>query len=411
MKALTKQSFFLFLWATSSISYGQMENYAYKRELSGMTDQWHKIILPNSIFEEVNQDLSDLRIFGLTENKDTIEAPYLLHSTSEKITDKDVPFKLINTTHNDKGYYFTFEISTEVPINQIKLQFKQENFDWKVKLDGSQDQKEWFTVVENYRILSIKNNTTNFQFTKLTFPSTKYQYYRLFIKSEKKPELDFAHISEQTITEDQLRNYAIKNFNTEENKQLKRTEIDIELERPLRVNQLIIDISDKFDYYRPITIKYLSDSIKTELGWMYNYSLLASGTLNSLEDNSFKFTSKTIQKLKIVIDNQNNQPLSINGFQISGPIYELLARFTGVATYYLVYGNKNAESPQYDIERFSDKIPTAITTIELGNEQTIEKKAEPISHPLFENKIWLWIIMTVIILVLGLFSLKMIRKN
>ena len=44
---------------------------------------------------------------------------------------------------------------------QIKLSFKQENFDWKVKLEGSNDNKVWFTVVTDYRILAIKNSNTD----------------------------------------------------------------------------------------------------------------------------------------------------------------------------------------------------------------------------------------------------------
>ena len=401
----------LLLFAVCSFSYGQMNKYNYKRELQGISDQWHTIILPNEIFGKISQDFTDIRIFGLTEDKDTIEAPYLLRISTEKISSKDVAFNTLNASHNDKGYYFTFEIPTKESINQIKLDFTQDNFDWRVTLEGSQDQNNWFTVVEKYRILSIKNDLTDFQFTKVVFPSSKYRFFRLLIDSQEKPELSVARITKNEITDGTFRNYRIKKINAKDNKQTKQTEIDVELQLPVRVSQIHIGVSDTFDYYRSMTIKYLADSFKTEQGWKYNYSTLTTGTLNSIEKNEFQFSSRTVQKLKIFIYNHDNPPLTIDTIQVKGYIHELVTRLTDQATYYLTYGNKRAVRPHYDIDRFTDNIPETLAPLKLGNELTIEKKEKPVAGPLFKNKTWLWTIMTIIILLLGWFTIKMIRKK
>jgi hypothetical protein len=166
-----------------------------------------------------------------------------------------------------------------------------------------------------------------------------------------------------------------------------------------------------YDYYRPVTIKYLTDSIKTEKGWIYNYRTLTSGVLNSISKNELKATSRVIKKLKIIIHNQDNQPLDINNIQVKGYTHELIARFTEPATYFLTYGNKNARRPTYDIQKFKEKIPTALTTLEVGNQTIIQKADATTTSPLFENKIWLWGIMGLLILVLGGFSLKMIKQK
>lgn len=387
-----------------------MAEYQYKRELKGVAEQWHKIILPNEVFGKTSQNLSDLRIFGLTESNDTVEAPHLLQVATEKTSSNEVTYTILNESHNDKGYYFTFEIPTKEPINQIKLNFAQENFDWRVKLEGSQNQNEWFTVVENYRILSIKNNQTNFQFTKLTFPSSKYRFFRVLINSKEKPGLSVASIAQHEITDGTFRKYPVK-IDAKENKQTKQTEIDVELPLPVRVSHISINVSDTFDYYRPVTMKYLSDSFKTEQGWKYKYSTLTSRTLNSIEKNEFQFTSTTVQKLKIFIDNGDNRPLTIGTIEAKGYIHELVARFTDQATYFLTYGNKSATEPTYDIERFTANIPETLSALELGVELTIEKEKDEVTDPLFKNKTWLWGIMAVIILLLGWFSVKMIRKN
>jgi hypothetical protein len=138
---------------------------------------------------------------------------------------------------------------------------------------------------------------------------------------------------------------------------------------------------------------------------------LTTGTLNSIHKNGLKFNSTIVQKLKIIIDNKDNQPLSIDGIKVKGYVHELTARFTENATYFLTYGNENATKPDYDIERFPDNVPKMLSSLELGNELEIAKEEAPKKTPLFENKIWLWLIMGLIILVLGWFSLKMMKKE
>src|SRR5690606_24349001 len=122
-------------------------DYGFKRELTGISEPWHRIVLPDDIFGKVAPSLHDIRIFGITENNDTIEAPYLLRLATGQTSETQIAFKTLNVSRDDSGYYFTFEIPTTAPVNQIKLDFKQQDFDWKVRLEGSQDQNNWFTIV------------------------------------------------------------------------------------------------------------------------------------------------------------------------------------------------------------------------------------------------------------------------
>lgn len=410
MKLMTKSLTWLLpclLLGTSSYAQ-QMEGYHYQRELEGITEQWHTIVLPDAIFGKVSSDLSDIRIFGVSANNDTIEAPYVLQVAAEKVANDAVAFKRLNTAHNQAGYYFTFEVPTAAAINQIHLDFEQPNFDWRLQLEGSQDQNEWFTIVKDYRILSIKNDNTDYQFTNINFPQAKYRYLRVLIASKEAPVLTTASITMRALVEGAYHTYPIQATETTQNKKNKQTEIDLTLSMPVPLSQLNIEVLDTFDYYRPLTIQYCTDSIKTEKGWRYNYRTLFSETLNSMEENTFKFSGSTIaRRLRILIHNQDNQALNIGTITPKGYVHQLVARFNTPATYYLTYGNKYAAKPQYDIARFPDKIPSATTALSLGPEQTIEQTEEEKSAPLFENKIFLWVLMLFIIVLLGGFTLKM----
>jgi hypothetical protein len=160
----------LVLLLICSYSYGQVKRYAFRRELEKPTASWHKIVLPDDIFSKVSADLSDLRIYGVTAGNDTIEAPYILRQTSGKASLKEAGFKLINTSYHQDKHYFTFEVPSVETVNQIGLAFRQQNFDWRLKLEGSQNQEEWATIADNYRILSIKTARLIFSLPMWLYP-------------------------------------------------------------------------------------------------------------------------------------------------------------------------------------------------------------------------------------------------
>jgi len=394
-----------------SNAYAQINNYTYSRELTGVKDQWHKLTLPNSIFQKLNIDFSDIRIVGITSNNDTVEAPYILQLKTDNSAESEISFTLLNKAKNNQGYYFTFKVENKKNINKIKLDFSQQNFDWKVTLQGSENQQEWFTVLSDYRVLSLKNQHTNFSFTDLNFTTSNYAYYRLLVPTTEQPELLTAKIYlHQTLT-GTYQNYALQAIKTEQLKSKNQSVTTIYLEQPVPVCKLKLHVKDTIDYYRSITIKYLADSFKTDKGYQYTYHTLATGSLNSLQPTEFNFASTTAQQFLLIVNNQNNAPLTVDSIQLLGYVHELLIRIATPANYYLMYGNTKATLPSYDITHFADKIPIEIIELKLGNEQqntllTVSKTAA-----LFENKIWLWVVMAIIIILLGGFTFSMIKNK
>ncbi|MBK9737458.1 MAG: DUF3999 family protein [Saprospiraceae bacterium] len=180
--------------------------------------------------------------------------------------------------------------------------FRQQNLDWKTDIEGSQNLQEWFSIIEDYRILSIKNEMTDFKFTKVSFPNSKYRYMRVLIDSKKKPDLITTKISWNEIINGNVRDYNIQSTKIEEKKKDKRTIINVDLTSVGPVSKVSIFVKDTFDYCRPVTIKYLQTH-KTDQGWKYNYNILTAGTLNSMEKSEFIFTGTMLQKLQIIVDN------------------------------------------------------------------------------------------------------------
>ncbi|WP_378176850.1 DUF3999 family protein [Aquimarina sp. SS2-1] len=399
------------LFLICSSIYGQMNTYDYKRPLSGITDNWHVVELPDEIFKKISSDFSDIRIFGITKEIDTIEAPFLLKQNQPKNYSKKIDFEMINRSKNTQGTFVTFKVPIDQTINQIRLFFQEMNFDRLLALEGSQNLDNWFTIVDNYRILSIQNESATYDFTTINFPNSKYQYYRVFVKGSDAPQINSAQVTLKEEVKGNYKIYNIKSVNTQEEKQSKRTVIDIELDNHVPVSYLKVNIKNNFDYYRSFRIEYLQDSIQKDNGWRYDYRNITSGILNSFEKNEFNFRSIITNRLRLTIDNQDNEALDIEAIEVKGFSHELLVRFTTPADYFLIYGNKNVLKPSYDLRYVTKVVPEKLTKVRLGAEENIPKSPKEIVEPLIKNKVWLWAVMGVVILLLGGFTLMMMKKK
>lgn len=362
------------------------------------------------MYQKLKPGFEDLRIFGAN-GKDTVEVPYLLKQRGDQVSKQEIAFKQLNQSNANQVYYYTFQPSAATVINQINLNFKQENFDWKVNLEGSNDNQSWFTIAKDYRILSIKNQYTDYHFTRLNFPDAKYSYFRLAVKSNTQPELLGTKILKADTVKGVFQNIKYQSYNIKNDAEHKETVVDVNLTDPVPVAQLSLNAQSDFDFYRPFKIEYVTDSFKTDQGMQYNYMELYSGTISSLEKPVFSFPNTITSKLKITIQNNDNKPLRLSGLALKGNVYELIARFDDPKLpYALYYGNQKATAPSYEIDKFENKIPAGLSSLTIAEEQPNPAYAIKVTKPLFENKAWLWVLMAVIIVLLGWFSFKMLRN-
>lgn len=384
--------------------------YPYQRTLSGVGSNWHSLRLPNDVFAKAQNTLADLRIYGI-KGKDTIEVPYLLEQSANQLTEKETPFGIINQSSNNNGYYYTFQSASAATINQIRLFFAQQNFDWKIDLSGSNNNTEWFNILEDYRILSIKNNSTDYHFTQLNFPTAKYRYFRLQIKTNEKPTLRAAKILKADTLKGLEQDILPKSYHLLNDAKNKLSIIEVSLPNRVPLSYLKLNMQNDLDFYRSLKIEYATDSFKTDKGIQYQYNHLYEGSISSLESPIFRFNGTMASQLRITIQNNDNKALRLNGIALKGPVYELVARFEKTDYQYaLYYGNTLVEAPVYELKNFENKIPIDISTLALGQEQPNPNfKASETKAALFENKAWLWGLIILIIALLGFFTYKMLR--
>ncbi len=369
---------------------------------------WYRLSIPDDLYAQAEEDLRDLRILGITEKGDTVEAPYIIESTNPVIRTVSKNHAIINQSRRNRNYYYTLEMQDESAVNEIELELLQQNFSWRVTLEGSQDQVNWYGILDRYRIIGISNNQTDYKYTRLRFPDSKYKYYRIAIKSNSRPTLNAAYSTWRVKDKGQLETRTVSNFSKAEDK-MGNTVIDITLDQKTPVSRLQLQVADTFDYYRPVKISRLTDCIESQNGKSARYQVIYGGILSSLNKDPMIIDPVLVGQLKVEIVNHDNEPLNIIAAKVKGPGNYINFRVTKEARYGLFYGNPSLYFPQYDITRFTDKVPEQPNVVIAGNELKL-KNDNILQSALIENELWLWVVMGLIILLLGGFSIKMLKS-
>ena len=421
MKLKIKSIFSLIFLGISALGFAQKNDFWFKRAIKpNPATEWNKIEIPLPMYEKLNQNFSDIRIYQLL-GKDSLEVPYLLSKTQfaslENETTEYIGFKILNQTKTADGYYFTLESPITADIEEIDLHFSNQNFDWKITLEGSHDQKQWFSILENYRILSIQNSKTDYNFQLLAFEKTNYKFYRIFIPSKETPILQRASMQEKFTPKIEFNKLLINNIKQTNSTKDKNSVITFSLPYKIPIYSLILNIEKNDAFSRPIETKFLVVSVITEKGWVKNYETFYYGKIiyYGAKDLDFSFSNNDViwaKDFQIIIENQDNTPLTIKSINAVSPKHFIYFKPKNEENYFLFYGNKNSSLPEYDLKLIEDKVfKLSKSDASLSDEEKLPKKEKPTKEPLFKNKGWLWGVMILIICILGFFSHRMLSTK
>jgi len=395
----------------STSCFTQIDEFKYSQKLLDITDTYHKIVIPQYLFENVKDDFSDIRIYGIGTKADTIEVPYFLKVDSENDQRVKLPGKVIDKSFTSEGYYYTIKFNGEPLINRMYVEFESTNFNKLLRLEGSYDQKKWFTINDSNRVVAIENEMTNYNFSTLSFDDVKFLYYRIFVPDSIDLGIKGVYSYLFSSSNTPLIEYELKEFHSNIDPSKKQTVVDFDLEKRVPLSELEVSVLDTFDFYRNINLQIVSDSTQSEEGWKYHYSTIYRGVLSSLNEQTLKIRDNKSSKFRLIIYNLDNEPLNIDMVTAKGRQHEIICRFTKPGEYSIYYGRPNANSPQYDLKLFDDKLPQNLKELSLGPIVSLNKQGDDTMQYFFASKIVLWIIMVTVVLILGGFSLKMLRSN
>ena len=397
----------------SSGAFAQFGSYSYKRELSKTEkENYYSIPLSPEVIARSQSNLSDIRIYNI--DADTIEIPYLIDYMGTKIKEEAVAFDLINDTYNEKCCsYVTLKFPKQQMINRIKLDVNEHNFDKSLKIEGSNDGKEWFTIRERMRIVRFQNATENYSYTTLDFQDTEFSYFRIKFDDDSSPKVTVsgAYAFQDVATKGQYTQLNIEKSKQTDDKKEKRSEVIVDLSYNYILSYMSLWCENSKDFYRNINIYKSNGTYKTPKGDLESWQLINSAVLSTKESNVYQLYDAQTKKIKIEVINYDDQPITIKDIRIYGENLRLISQLPSKGTTFIVYGKENDNAPVYDLVHFKEKIPQALTQVSYGNEQIRTEPTVEKASPLIESKTWLWAVMGAVILIIGYFALSMLRKE
>lgn len=401
-------SFILAVSVIGTVNSVAQTSFRYSRAVTGIDHEgWYALNLPPEMFDDLNHSLSDIRIYTVTDG-DTLEIPYLLDIQQDITSHEAVAVPMFNKSYRDGSLYLTFEVRAGQKVNHLDLEFYERNYFGWVTLEGSDDRKQWFEIIRDQRIVSVRKGTGDYTFSRLDFPLSDYKFLRAQIKADVLLTLQNASFHHNSVERGNFLDYPLR-WNGRVEKKTRQSVIDVILHHYAPVSSVELKVRTSSDYYRPLRIEYVADSFKTDKGWTKRYETLYEGHLTSFRPNIFEFPWKRARELRFVVINGDNHAIEIHDVEATGPVTRLLARLEP-RDHFMLYGADDMRSPNYDLAYFQNKIPDEVLTAGLLPAEALVP-AEEGKTPLFENKIWLWTIILVTVSGLGVFTIKMMNDK
>jgi hypothetical protein len=202
-----------------------------------------------------------------------------------------------------------------------------------------------------------------------------------------------------------------------ENKKRKQTEIEVTLPDHSWIDAVQLYVHDTLAYHRHLTVLapsvYYRNTQNRRQTETVRMDRIAEDDLEAGKTARYTFSPRFSNRLRLEISNDDNAPLTIDSVRVTGTKQRLMARFPADGNYLVVYGKLNADAPRYDIVNFD--VPANAPLLTPGEERMIENPAAPAvagkDEPLFKNKAWLYTLMGVLILLIGGFSVMMMRRK
>jgi hypothetical protein len=355
-------------------------------------------------------DLRDLRLFSFNTQGDTLEAPYILEQGVATTSLHKHPLKELNRSRKGDLFQITLESQPDQLVNEIYLDFKEGDFDYKITIEGGQSLSDFSEITRDARVLAIKNSEVDYRYSKVLIPASQYRYFKISFLSAQAPQLIGATLLHRKTTAASYINHPIADIHVFKDIKQRQTQIELNLPYQVPLSFLQFKVTDNIDFCRNLTLQYLRDSVKTEQGWHYNFITLGSPILSSLETPQFQFNEVLSNRFRVIVHNHNSPPLQFEQFVVKGFQQKLIARFDTPGPYYLYYGKASIAFPQYDIVHFKNNIPKEPPVLTIGPEESIKSDLQE-KQPLFKNKAWLWAVMALLAGLIFWASFKMIKAS
>jgi hypothetical protein len=360
--------------------------------------QYCRLALTPDIYDAARDDLADIRLLDAKGQ----QVPYVLAKPAD-ITDrlKYSPALINRSTNEDGAAMVTLDFGRQIVKNQIEVETVGNNFRRPVKVEGSNDNVQFFTVVDTAFVFAVDDRT---RFETVDLPSNDYRYLRITVEpmatEEKSPVINAvrAFKYESKLTQRQpVKMVQVEDSENEKNKS-SISVYDLAY-RHLPISEIELDVADNA-FYRYVTIQGRDEATRKV----------------KIDSLVLRVPSgrRIYRYLKIVISNYDDKPLAINSTSAKMIADNIVFTAQDDIAPTLYVGSQSAGKPRYDLaQRLNDPLQVEARLAKMGalNDNPLfgQVEAKPLAWT-EKHKVLLWIIMGAVVLVLAGFILKSFKS-
>lgn len=370
----------------------------------------------SEVFAGAVRGLADLRIIS-DENQET---PYKL-----EISQAQHERTSFTVSIRDKGYVpgsytvFTADLGKEgILHNEIEFRTPADEFRHTATVEASNDGSAWALLVEQtVYAFTVRERGFTTRNTAIRYPDSTARYLRVKIADDGEGSLEISGATVFFVKDKPAREISRSSsiVSIDHDQTQSTTNVVIDLGTPgLPSHHLHINVSD-VNFYREADVQSSPDRknwdtlVRAADIYTFDTPKFVGGSLDII------YPETTSRYLRLVIHDEDNPPLNIQGVEIWGLWRRLVFTADPPHSYKVYYGNTVARKPSYDIEKIfpyliTEGLPEAKTGPQAANPDFTEEKP-----PVSERFPWLFpvvIAAAAIIVALLLFIVfRQVRKS
>jgi hypothetical protein len=240
-KKAMKLNKFLFLIIAANSLFSQQNTTAKIKTVSesGM----HKIIIPAEIRSFSQEDLSDFRILDAK----GVEVSYFVNQIDHPTESNSFSeFKVIARTAIPKKKTSIIFESTKISLDEIRIAIANSDVVKPYSISGSNDQKEWFGLINNSLLNNLENSQGTSVFKTIPLPLSSYRYLKIDFDDTKTLPINVLKIGvfTNTIKTNSVQEILPKSSTIGQLLSQKKTQIRVVFDNPQIINQIHFSVSN-----------------------------------------------------------------------------------------------------------------------------------------------------------------------
>lgn len=373
-------------------------------------DGFYRIFISPELSPYLNREFTNLRIIDQL-NK---EVPYLFQKEIPTFyTQRFKEYQLVEKKQQKNCCTsLTLKNPDNQPINNISLSIKNADVTKHATLLGSDDKQNWFALKQHFILDAIDNINQTSEIKIVDFPLSNYTYYLLQIEDSTSAPLNILKAGYYEINSEEGKYTEVSSFKILKSDSVNRKKsfIRITFDTIQVIDKISLSLTGTHYYLRKASL-YVNKVRQNKKGAIeHYYDLLSEIELSSKQKSVIDLPGIMANQFLIVIENEDNPTLEVAELKAYQLNRYLTAWLKQDDQYKLSIGITDLQEPTYDLAFFKDSIPVQPTVLALGA-ITIFKKVKPqLSTTFFTSQSIIWIAIVVVIVILGIMSVKLIKE-